>query len=390
MALRSQEEISLATVFARTLRNVLALTTTEEPRAWPSVDAVLGAADEAAVAPATLFRLLQFAVLPEILGASAAPAIYLAAKRFSAELDIHSIQGLKDWFVAMHLGELEVELDEERVLVKLSHCLSCRQLPPGGTPVCDLERGIVDGVLEAITGTVVFTKETLCWGLGDTVCQFEGYSGEQAGYLYRENGFHPEAQRRLLGQLADQAEVALDNLRLMNEREAHQTHDPLTGLLNFRTLRERAAFELARARRYGRKVAFVMLDLDDFREVNETAGRSGGDEVLRHWAAALTAQLRSCDLVCRYGADEFLLVLPETAGQEADAALDRLLRGMQELAVEIAGKPLALTASAGVAMFPDDGSSAEELVAKAATTMYTARAGGKGRVAFYSGSPRRT
>jgi diguanylate cyclase (GGDEF)-like protein len=274
------------------------------------------------------------------------------------------------------------------VLVKLQRCLSCENLPVTGTPVCDVERGIIDGVLEGITGTEVLTKETMCCGLGDTVCQFEGYTGQQAGYLYHENGFHPDEQRRLLSHLADQADVALDNLRLLHERREHETHDPLTGLLNFRQLRERAAFELARAERHGRTVAFVMLDLDDFGAVNETAGREAGDEVLRHWAAALTAQLRSCDLVCRYGADEFLLVLPETADQEADAVLARVFATMQELAVETEGRSIALSATAGVASFPRDGRSAEELVAKATTTMYTARTSGPGRVAFYSGPPR--
>ncbi len=388
MALRSHEEISLATVFARTLRNVIALSATEERRAWPSPDQVLGGTSGESMAPTALLRLVQFAILPEILGASAGPAIYLASKRFSRDLDIRSIQALKDWFRDMHLGDLEVEVDEERVLVKLGHCLSCQRLPANGTAVCDLERGIIDGVLETITGTEVFTKETLCWGLGDTVCQFEGYSGEQVGYLYHENGFHPEAQRRLLGQLADQAEVALDNMRLVNERHERETHDQLTGLFNFRHLRERAAFELARAERYGRKVAFVMLDLDDFRAVNEAVGREGGDDVLCHWAAALTAQLRSCDLVCRYGADEFLLVLSETAEQQVDAALERVLSATQQIALETGGQAFALTASAGVALYPDDGATAEELVAKAATTMYTARAGGEGRIAFYSRSQR--
>jgi diguanylate cyclase (GGDEF)-like protein len=388
MALRSQEEVSLATVFARTLRSVIALTTSEERRVWPDACEVLKATPSGAQAPASLVRLLQFAVLPEILGESAGPAIYLAAKRASAGLGITSIQGLKDWFAEMKLGELEVELDEERVLVKLHRCLSCEHLPVTGTPVCDVERGFVDGVLEQITGTEVLTKETQCWGLGDTVCQFEGYTGSQAGYLYQENGFHPHEQRRLLTQLADQADVALDNLRLLHERREHETHDPLTGLLNFRQLRERAAFELARAERHGRTVAFVMLDLDGFAAVNESAGREAGDEVLRHWAAALTAQLRSCDLVCRYGADEFLLVMPETADQQADAALARVLGVMEQLAVETEGHAIALTATAGVASFPADGRSAEELVAKAATTMYAARASGPGRVAFYAGPPR--
>ena len=109
-----------------------------------------------------------------------------------------------------------------------------------------------------------------------------------------------------------------------------------------------------------------MLDLDDFRIVNEAFGREGGDEVLRHWAAALTVQLRSCDLVCRYGADEFLLVLLETADQQADAALERVLAAMRELSIDIAGKSVTLTASAGVASYPEDGRTAEELVAKAA------------------------
>lgn len=389
MALRSQEEVSLATLFARTLRSVIALTAAEDRRVYPDAGEVVRGSREDETAPAALVRLLQYSILPEILGESAGPAIYLAAKRSSRDLGISSIQGLKDWFTAMKLGDLEVELDEERVLVKLNRILRHDGLPATGTPVCDVERGIIDGVLEDITGTEVLTKETMCWSLGDTVCQFEGYAGKQAaGYLYNENGFHPVEQRRLLTQLADQADIALDNLRLLNERKEHETHDPLTGLLNFRSLRERAAYELVRAERHGREVAFAMLDLDGFTEVNESAGREAGDEVLRHWAAALTAQLRSCDLVCRYGADEFLLVMPETADQEADAALARVLGAMRQLAVETADGPIALTASAGVASFPRDGHSAEELVAKAATTVYAARAGGAGRVAFYSGPPR--
>ncbi len=389
MALRSQEEMSLARVFARTLGNVIALTSAEEKRAWPTPAQILEHTPSDALAPAALLRLLQFSILPEILGASAGPAIYLASKRFSSQLDIHSIQALKDWFRQMQLGELEVELDEERVLVKLGQCLSCQRLPAGGTAVCDLERGLIDGILESISGTEIVTKETLCWGLGDTVCQFEGYSGEQAGYLYPENGFNPDAQRRLLTQLADQSEVALDNLRLLNERLEHETHDPLTGLVNFRQLRERAAFELARAERHGRTVAFVMLDLDEFGAVNDEAGREGGDEVLCHWAAALTAQVRSCDLVCRYGADEFVLMLPETAEQQADAALERVLGTMKQLAVDSGGRAFALTASVGVASFPTDGRTVEDLVAKAATTMYAARAAGPGRIGFYSRPPRR-
>ena len=386
MALRSQEEMSLATVFARTLGNVIALTAAEEKRAWPTPAQVLEHTPDDAAAPAALLRLLQFSVLPEILGASAGPAIYLASKRFSSELGIHSIQGLKDWFLHMRLGELDVELDEERVLVKLGHCLSCQRLPAGGTAVCDFERGLVDGVLEGITGREVVTKETLCWGLGDTVCQFEAYKGEGPGYVYREQGRQSEMQQRLLTGIADQIELAVENLRLVRERKALETRDTLTGLYNFRHLREHAVLELARAARYGRHVTFVMIDLDDFGTLVEKAGRDAGDAVIRHWSDTLRAQLRACDFVCRYGADEFLLVLPETAETQADAVLQRVLGELGDQECEVAGEKVVVTAAAGVAVYPQDGQRVEELVAKSATTMYAVKSSGKGSVGFYGAS----
>jgi diguanylate cyclase (GGDEF)-like protein len=389
MTLRSHDELSIADVFSRTLQNLLALTAPNASRTYPTVEQIVAATGDDVSGSPALFRLLQLVVLPEVLGASSGTALYVAAKRFSKSLHLSSIQALKAWLREMGLGELEVELDDERVLVKLARCLTCYRLPAVGSAICDFERGLIDGALEQITGATVTTKETLCWGLGDTVCQFEGYSGAQSGYVYTENGFHPDAQRRLLAGLEQQSAVAVDNLRLVSERRDRETRDPLTGLYNFRHLREHAALELARAARYERHVAFVMLDLDDFHLVNEQAGREGGDEVLCHWAAALTAQLRSGDLVCRYGADEFLLVLPETAESQVGLALERVLRATTSLAMEAGGKQFTLTAVGGVAIYPDDGATAEELVAKAATTMYIARASGKGQVAYFSAPPRR-
>ena len=330
-----------------------------------------------------MFRLLQFAVVPRVLGANARSVLYLAAKDYSRDLDLGSIQSLKDWFAEMDLGEVEIELDEEKVLVKLSNCLTCHRLPAVGAPLCTLEHGLIDGVLERITGREVTSKETLCWGLGDTVCQFEAYSPEGGSYVFAEDGFDPEDQRRLLTALAEQSEVAVENLRLVQERRALEAHDPLTGLLNYRHLREHAAMELARAERFGRQATFVMLDIDGFAMVNDTVGTQAGDEVLRQWASALTIEVRRCDLVCRYGADEFLLVLPETAEQEAETVLQRLLAAVGGMSFEAGGRRFTLTASAGVASYPDDGRSVEELVGKATTSMYVAKGEGVGRVVFY-------
>ena len=208
MAIRSHEELSLATVFARTLR---ACSPSHDggPREWPGRAHVLDATPRDALIPVSLFRILQFDVLPEILGESAGPALYLAAKRFSRRLDLRSIQALKDWFARDGAGRAR---GRARRGTRAREALALSELPAAAGRRDALSAtwsaGIIDGVLEAITGTEVLTKETLCWGLGDTVCQFEGYTGPQVGYLYSENGFHPDAQRRLLAQLADQARAS--------------------------------------------------------------------------------------------------------------------------------------------------------------------------------------
>ncbi len=384
MAIRSREELTLADLFARTLGNLIALTGPLEPRTLPTAEQIVGAADGELCVPPALFRLVQLVLLPEVLGANAGAILYVAAKRFSGNLELQSIQDLKSWFATMMLGDLEVELDEEKVLVKLTKCLTCHRLPPTGSAMCDFERGLVDGVLERITGTDVITKETLCWGLGDTVCQFEAYNSATDGYVYAEDGSQREVQRRLLTGIADQSDIALENLRLVGDQRYAETRDPLTGMYNFRHLREHAALELARARRLERTVAFVMLDIDGFATVNEAVGEEAGDHVLRQWADQLRGLLRECDLTCRYGADEFLLVLPETGDAQADLALTRLRTALGQMVCEAGGRSFTLTASAGVATFPEDGAIVEELVAKSTTTMYVAKSRGSGQIGFYS------
>jgi diguanylate cyclase (GGDEF)-like protein len=384
MAIRSREELTLADLFAHTLGNLIALTGPEDPRAVPTSAQILEAPDNELCIPPALFRLVQLVLLPEALGANSGAILYVAAKRFSGSLELRSIQDLKSWFAAMMLGELEVELDEEKVLVKLSKCMTCYRLPATGSALCDFERGLVDGVLERITGADVITKETLCWGLGDTVCQFEAYNSEADGYVYAEDGSQREVQRRLLAGLADQSDIALENLLLVSDHRYAETRDALTGMFNFRHLREHAAVELARARRHERTVAFVMLDIDGFAKVNEAVGQAGGDVVLRQWADQLRALLRECDLTCRYGADEFLLVLPETGDAQADHVLGRLHAALGEMLCEVEGRSFALSASAGVATFPEDGAIVEELVAKATTTMYVAKSRGDAQIGFFS------
>ena len=166
-----------------------------------------------------------------------------------------------------------------------------------------------------------------------------------------------------------------DNVRLA----ALAQTDPLTQVLNRRALTDRLMSELDRARRYGHSVAVLMLDLDHFKQINDTYGHPVGDNVLRDTSEILRSAVRSADFVARYGGEEFVIVLPETSQEGAVTFAERLRE-------RIFGTPyheglptaLTLTVSIGVALFPAPRvTSADDLLAAADTALYRAKADGR-------------
>ena len=184
-----------------------------------------------------------------------------------------------------------------------------------------------------------------------------------------------------LSLLADVAALAVDRARLAStvaersewfERLAHT--DPLTGLANLRTVARVLELELARAGRQGSEVSVAIFDVDDFATVNADAGRDAGDDVLRSVAAVLSGAVRLVDTVARYGADEFLLVAPGSAGA---MVAQRVVDGVGALA-DTEGRSVSV--SAGVARFPTDGTDAEAIIAAAQAALDRARADRRGTV----------
>jgi|1185.fasta_scaffold16498_2 diguanylate cyclase (GGDEF)-like protein len=158
------------------------------------------------------------------------------------------------------------------------------------------------------------------------------------------------------------------------------TTDSLTGLANRRTLDEELVLEWRRADRVGESLAFVLLDLDNFKQVNDTHGHQAGDAVLRAVGQILLGGVRQVDLAGRYGGEEFALILPETDLPGALKLAERLRVALEAAAVEHAeGKTLRVTASFGVAL-KDNLGSADELVAIADEALYAAKRAGKNRV----------
>jgi two-component system cell cycle response regulator len=145
---------------------------------------------------------------------------------------------------------------------------------------------------------------------------------------------------------------------------------------------ERLGGELDRARRYGHAVAVLMLDLDHFKQINDTLGHLVGDGVLRELGELLRGAVRTADFVARYGGEEFVLVLPETSAEGAVAFADRLREKVAHHPFgNVAGVSLAISASIGVALFPAPRiATVDELLSAADTALYRAKADGRNRV----------
>ncbi|HYW49170.1 MAG TPA: diguanylate cyclase [Gemmatimonadaceae bacterium] len=166
-----------------------------------------------------------------------------------------------------------------------------------------------------------------------------------------------------------------DNVRLA----ALAQTDPLTQVLNRRALTDRLVSELDRARRYGHSVAVLMLDLDHFKQVNDTYGHLVGDGVLKDTAEILRSAVRSADFVARYGGEEFVVVLPETSLEGAVTFAERLRERVSASPFqEETSPPLALSVSIGVSLFPAPRiTSVDDLLSAADTALYRAKADGR-------------
>ncbi|HXI36647.1 MAG TPA: diguanylate cyclase [Burkholderiales bacterium] len=184
--------------------------------------------------------------------------------------------------------------------------------------------------------------------------------------------------RRLEEKVAARArELAAANALLQEQAN----RDALTGLYNRRYLDDTLPRELQRCRRAGRPLALLMIDLDHFKRVNDQHGHDAGDAVLRHVGKSLAGSLQSEDIACRYGGEEFTLVLP---GAELGIALERLhaLREQVRPAPIVpAGAPLSINLSAGLAMFPEHGCSPDMVVRAADEALYRAKEAGRNCVA---------
>jgi diguanylate cyclase (GGDEF)-like protein len=170
--------------------------------------------------------------------------------------------------------------------------------------------------------------------------------------------------------------LALRNARLLGENERLATRDSLTGLANRRLFDESLQREVARSQRLDTPLSLLVLDVDHFKQVNDTYGHQTGDAVLREVADALASNTKNYDVAARYGGDEFVVLLPGCSRDDAVRVAERVRHGVAHAVGEA-----PVTISAGVATVPDNASDAERLMAAADAALYDAKRTGRDRVA---------
>jgi diguanylate cyclase (GGDEF)-like protein len=216
--------------------------------------------------------------------------------------------------------------------------------------------------------------------------------GESIGLveLISRQAERPRPERlELARSMANEAAMALENAKLYEDARKLADHDHLTGFVNHRFVHERIGEELVRAQRSGSPVSLLMIDLDDFKLVNDTFGHLFGDRVLVWAAELIRSSLRLSDVPARYGGDEFAVVLPDTDAVAAAAVAERILTAFAERAYESKTRgPVPVAASIGQATFPVDARTGPELIAAADGAMYRAKGAG-GHSAARAGGPGR-
>jgi len=176
-------------------------------------------------------------------------------------------------------------------------------------------------------------------------------------------------------------------LRAYAETERSAISDGLTGLFNQTYFRQVLQREVQRARRHGRELSLVMLDLDDFKKINDSRGHVEGDRVLTSAADVIRSGLREIDLAARYGGEEFAVLLPDTPRNGGYAVADRIRSGIEKRFGR--RRSHRVTVSGGVAACPSDARTAEDLVRRADSGLYQAKASGKNQIVLVDGNRRR-
>ena len=219
---------------------------------------------------------------------------------------------------------------------------------------------------------------------GLTYCLPIQVQGETLGIFHLQSTSEenlPENKRQLAYTVVEQSEMALSNLKLREALLEQSIRDPLTELYNRRYMEEALNQQLSRVTRQLHPLGLIMIDIDHFKNFNDTHGHAAGDALLRELGRLLQSHIRGGDVACRYGGEEFLLIMPDASLEAAHQRAVLLLQEAKKLRVQDAGESLdGITLSLGVAIYPEHGRNLDSVMRAADAALYRAKQEGRDRV----------
>ena len=195
---------------------------------------------------------------------------------------------------------------------------------------------------------------------------------------------YSQSDLQLLSMIANHAAISIENARLFGQTLQQATTDTMTGAMTRQSFMEKLQYKLNTATASGRRFSLLMFDADSLKSVNDQYGHHAGDMHLKALAEKLKISLRADDMLCRYGGDEFVVLLEGVDGDGAMSIARRIINDMLRSGFQVDGHILQFSASVGVAEFPTDGATRDELLAAADDAAYDAKRAGRGRVHRYS------
>lgn len=320
--------------------------------------------------------------------ASQLEAINAIAQQMTAVLDLKELLSkvcslIQQAFQVSHVSVLL--RDEEDVVLRASHGNLTPRLPESGRLPANVGlwgralaagKTVVENDVKTAPDYVGFYAETAA-----RMCIPLVSFGQTVGVLVLDSvqphAFHAN-DTQPLESVADICATAIQNANYVERVKQLAYLDGLTGIFNRRFFEMRVAEEIERARRFGAGMAVIMIDIDHFKRLNDEFGHLLGDEVLRQVSSLFHQQLRKIDVVCRYGGEEFAILLSQTNPQHALGVAEKLRRMVETW--QFPGVPQPVTISAGTAIYPDDGITRDELVKAADAGLYAAKQAGRNRV----------
>jgi diguanylate cyclase (GGDEF)-like protein len=314
-------------------------------------------------------------------------AINAVARQTTAVVDLDELltvvcHVLLEWFNVDHVSVLMAEGDSLRLRAhegRLTPAFTMGVAIPNTSGLAGRALSTNRSVIE----NNVSNAEDYVSGFSETqseICVPLVVFGEKLGVIVldsaRKNAFDAE-DRQPLESVADICAAAIQNASNFDRMKQLAYVDGLTGIHNRRFFEMRIMEELERAGRFQGRMSVIMVDIDNFKKLNDEFGHLLGDEILRSVSSILKQQLRKMDMVCRYGGDEFAILVPETTGDNALRVAEKLRRQVE--AHEFPGVPRPVTISCGVADYPSHGLGRDEVVSAADNALYGAKQGGRNR-----------